>query len=83
MLYMLFERHTKNRKRSLKQHIKYFNFRSKIQLDHPVQHGDGSRVYDGARGGGRRHDDDGGGAPNAASGMGFLNILNLLHTKFR
>ena len=29
--------HTKNRKRSLKQHIEYFNFRSKIQLDHPVQ----------------------------------------------
>ena len=28
--------HTKNRKRSIKQHIKYFNIRSKIQLDHPV-----------------------------------------------
>ena len=29
--------HAKNRKRSLRQHKKYFNFRSKIQLDHPVQ----------------------------------------------
>ena len=28
---------SKNRERSLKQHIKYFNFRSKIQLDHHVQ----------------------------------------------
>ena len=30
--------HTKNRKRDLKQHIRYFNLRSKIQiqLDHPV-----------------------------------------------
>ena len=38
VLYMLFERyHIKNRKRSFKQAIKYFNFRSKIQLDHPVQ----------------------------------------------
>ena len=26
-----------SRKRSLKQHIKYFRFRSKVQLDHPVQ----------------------------------------------
>ena len=34
---MLFESSdTKNRMRSLKQHIKYFNFRSKIQLDNPV-----------------------------------------------
>ena len=30
--------HTKNRKLTLKQHIKYriFNFRSKVQLDHSV-----------------------------------------------
>ena len=36
LLYMLFERcHTRNRKRSINQHIKYFNFCSKIQLDHP------------------------------------------------
>ena len=36
-LIMLFEGcHTKDRKRSLRQHVKYFNFRSKIQLDHPV-----------------------------------------------
>ena len=28
--------HTKIRKRSINQHIKYFNFRSKVQLDHPV-----------------------------------------------
>ena len=28
--------HIKNRKRYFKQHMKYFNFRSKIQLDHPV-----------------------------------------------
>ena len=36
-LFMLFERcHTKDRKRSLKQHIRYFNFRNKIHLDHPV-----------------------------------------------
>ena len=35
---MLFERcHTINRKISIKQHPKYFNFRSKIQLDHTVQ----------------------------------------------
>ena len=27
---------SKNRKICLKQHIKYFNFRSKIQLDHPL-----------------------------------------------
>ena len=34
---MLFERcHTNNRKRSLRQHVKYFNLRSKILLDHPV-----------------------------------------------
>ena len=37
VFYMLFDRcHTKNVKRFLKQHIKYFNFRSKIQLDQPV-----------------------------------------------
>ena len=36
--HMLFERcHTKNGKRSIKQHIKYFNFRGKVQLDHPVE----------------------------------------------
>ena len=36
-LFMLFERcHTKDRKRSLKQHIRYFNFRNKTHLDHPV-----------------------------------------------
>ena len=33
---VLFERgHNKIRKRDLKQHLKYFNFRSKIQFDHP------------------------------------------------
>ena len=38
VFHMLFERcHNKLRKRSLKQHIKYFNFRSNIQLDHPVR----------------------------------------------
>ena len=39
IIYMLFERrHTcKNRKISIKQHIEYFNFRSKTQLDHRVQ----------------------------------------------
>ena len=38
VLYMLFDRcHTKNRKRSFKQHIKYLNFRCKIQLDLPVK----------------------------------------------
>ena len=38
VFYMLFERcPTKNtRKRYLKQHMRYFNFRGKIQLDHPV-----------------------------------------------
>ena len=37
VFHMLFERcHTKNRKGSIKQHIQYFNFRSKVQLDHPV-----------------------------------------------
>ena len=37
---MLFERcHTENRKISLKQHITYFNFLGKIQLDHPAQEG--------------------------------------------
>ena len=37
VLYMMFERcHTKHRKKSLKQHITYLNFRTKIQLDHPV-----------------------------------------------
>ena len=35
---MLFERfHTRNTKSSLKQHIIYFNFRSKIQLDHGLR----------------------------------------------
>ena len=34
---MLFERClTKNRNKYLKQHKKYFNFRSKMQLDHTV-----------------------------------------------
>ena len=34
----MFERcHTKHRNISIKQHIKYFNFRSKIQFDHPVR----------------------------------------------
>ena len=38
LFHILFERcHTKNRKRSLQQHTKYFNFRSKIQLYLPVQ----------------------------------------------
>ena len=37
VFYMLFKRGpTKNRKRSLKQLIKYFCYRSKIQLDHRV-----------------------------------------------
>ena len=37
VFHMLFERcHSKNRKRSIKQHIKYLYFRSKIQLDHLV-----------------------------------------------
>ena len=37
VFHMLFERcHTKDRKGSLKQHIKYFNFWSKTQLDHHV-----------------------------------------------
>ena len=37
VLYVLFKKcPTKNRKISLKQHIKYFNFRNTIQLDHPV-----------------------------------------------
>ena len=37
LFYMLFERcFTKNRKRDLKQHVKYFNFRSITQFDHPV-----------------------------------------------
>ena len=36
---MLFDRcHTKNRKRSFKQHIKYLNLQSKIQLNHPVKY---------------------------------------------
>ena len=36
-LYMQFERcYTTNIKRYSKQHIKYFNFLSKVQLDHPV-----------------------------------------------
>ena len=34
---MLFEKcHAKNRTRSLEHHLKYFTFRSKIHLDHPV-----------------------------------------------
>ena len=37
VFYKLIERcHTKNRKGSIKQHKNYFNFRSKIQLDHSV-----------------------------------------------
>ena len=37
VLYMLFEGcYTKYRKISLKYHIKYLNFRSKIQLNHPI-----------------------------------------------
>ena len=37
VLYMLFERcHSRNRNISIKQCIKYFNIRSKIQLNHPV-----------------------------------------------
>ena len=46
VLYMLFEGcHTKNRKISIiKQHIKCFNFRSKIQLDHPVEYVPRARV---------------------------------------
>ena len=41
---MLFERcPTKYRKRSIKQHITYFNFRSNIQSDHPVNCGDERR----------------------------------------
>ena len=37
VLYVLFERcQAKTRKRSIKQHIKYFHFRIKIKLDHPV-----------------------------------------------
>ena len=35
--HMLFERcHAKDRNRSLNQHIKYFNFQSYIQLNHPI-----------------------------------------------
>ena len=38
VFYMMLERcHAKNRKRSHKQHTKYFNFWCKIHLDHPVQ----------------------------------------------
>ena len=38
VFHMLVKRcHTKNRKGSIKQHKNYFNFRSKIQLDHSVQ----------------------------------------------
>ena len=34
---MLFERfHSKKRKRSIKHHIEYFNFRNLVQLDHPA-----------------------------------------------
>ena len=39
VFHMLFERcHTKNRKRSTRQHIKYFIFRCYIQLDLPVKY---------------------------------------------
>ena len=38
VFHMMFERcDTKNRKRSIKEHIKYFNFRCYIQLDLPVE----------------------------------------------
>ena len=38
VVHMLFDRcHTKNRKSSIKQHTEYFNFLSKILLDHPVK----------------------------------------------
>ena len=38
--YILFERcFSLNRKESIKQHMYFFNFRCKIQLDHPVQCG--------------------------------------------
>ena len=37
VFYMLFEKdHSIFSMTSLRQHIKYFNFQSKIQLDHPV-----------------------------------------------
>ena len=37
---LLFDRcHSKTRKRSIKQHIKYFKFRSFVQLDQPVVRG--------------------------------------------
>ena len=37
VFHMLLERcHTENREGSIKRHIQYFNFRSKIQLDHHV-----------------------------------------------
>ena len=38
VLHRMFVRcHTKNRMRSIKQHINYFNFRSKVQLDPAVE----------------------------------------------
>ena len=37
VFHMLFERSTKDRKISIKLHVKYFNFRSLVQLDHPVR----------------------------------------------
>ena len=40
VFYMLLERwHTKNTNRSLEQYLIYFNFLSKIQMDHPVIQG--------------------------------------------
>ena len=37
VLYMLFERcHIENRKRSIKQNIKYIHFQTNMQLDHYV-----------------------------------------------
>ena len=36
VLYMLFERYHSKKWRSLKENIKYFRFRSKIQMGHPV-----------------------------------------------
>ena len=35
--YQLFDRcYSQNMKGSVEQHVKYFNFLSKVQLDHPV-----------------------------------------------
>ena len=42
VFHMMYEGcHTKNRTISLKLHINYFNFGSKIELDHPLQDGQG------------------------------------------